>query len=156
MPARTVHRFLDEHGVDYEVQSHERVVDAQRLAATEHVTGWKVAKPVMLIVGDELTMAVVPAAVSVDLDKVRRVLGRDEVRLAREDEFADAFPDCEPGAEPPFGNLYGLPVLFDPTLGDRDQLVCRDGSHTETVTLVTDDYLRLVEPRIVDISTAAG
>lgn len=155
MAATKVHQFLDEHGVGYEVETHERAVSAQRLAASEHVTGWDVAKPVMLSVSGQLAMAVVPAPVEVDLIKAHDLLGGNEVRLAREDEFAQVFDDCEEGAEPPFGNLYGVPVFLDGKMRQRDRMVCRDGSHTETVTLATDDYVRLVRPEIVDITGEA-
>lgn len=149
-----VHALLDEHGVDYEVHEHERAVAASRLAEAEGVTGWDVAKPVLLMVGGELAMAVVPGPAHVDLDKASDVLGHNEVRLAEEEEFAAAFPDVELGAEAPFGNLYGVPVFLDERLRARDRMVCRDGSHTRTISLATLDYVDLVAPEIVDL--AAG
>ena len=155
MPASKVHALLDEHGVSYQTHEHPRVVSAQRLAATEDVSGWEVAKPVLLVVGDQLAMVVVPAAVPVDLDKVSRVFGGNVVRMAREDEFAEAFPDCELGAEPPFGNLYDVPVFLDERLRARPQLVCRDGSHTVSLTLSVADYVRVVQPEIADLAVDA-
>ena len=149
-----VHALLDEHGIDYEVHEHERAVSANRLAEVEGVTGWDVAKPVLLSVGGELAMAVVPGPAHVDLDKVSDVLGHNEVRLAEEREFAAAFPDAEVGAEAPFGNLYDVPVFLDERLRARERMVCRDGSHTRSVSLAMLDYVRLVDPEIVDI--AAG
>jgi Ala-tRNA(Pro) deacylase len=152
MPATKVHTLLDDHGITYEHHEHPRIVSAQRLAAEEGVSGWEVAKPVLLAVGEELVMAVVPAAVPVDLDKAKRVLGGNEVRLATEDEFAVAFPDCELGAEPPFGNLYDVPVFLDERLRARERMVCRDGSHTEAITLAVADYVKVVQPEIVDLT----
>jgi Ala-tRNA(Pro) deacylase len=152
--AEQVHTFLDEAGVDYEVHQHDRVVDANRLAQTEDVSGWEVAKPVLLDVRGQLAMAVLPASVQVDLDKASAVLGHNEVRLATEDEFAAKFPDSEVGAEPPFGNVYGLPVFLDEKLRARSHIVCRDGSHTDAIRLAMADYIRVVGPEIVDISTA--
>lgn len=155
MGANAVHELLDRHDVAYEVHRHPRVVDANRLAQSEDVSGWDVAKPVLLSIGGELAMAVVPAAVHVDLDKASDVLGHGEVRLATEDEFVSRFPDCEPGAEPPFGNLYDVPVFLDETLRTRQRMVCRDGSHTETIALAVNDYVRVVAPEIVDVATTA-
>lgn len=153
MTATKLHDALDERGVTYEEHSHLRAVSAHRVAAIEHVTGWQLAKPVMLDVAGELAMAVVPAATYVDLGKTSEVLGHNRVRLATEDEFAGRFPDCEVGAEPPFGNLYGIPVFLDLKLRVQPRLVCRDGSHTRTISVAMDDYLRLVSPEVVDIST---
>jgi Ala-tRNA(Pro) deacylase len=152
MPAEKVHALLEQHGVSYDTHSHPRVVSAQRLAAAEEVSGWDVAKPVLLSVSGELAMAVVPAAVHVDLDKARRVLGNNEVHLAPEAEFVSLFPDCAPGAEPPFGNLYGIPVFLDERLRARPEMVCRDGSHTESITMPVADYVRVVQPEIVDLA----
>ncbi len=149
-----VHELLDEHGVAYVVHDHERAVSASRLAEAEGVSGWDVAKPVMLSVGGELAMAVVPAATYVDLGKASDVLGHNEVRLAEEAEFAARFPDAETGAEAPFGNLYGIPVFLDERLRARERMICRDGSHTRTISLATLDFVELVAPEIVDISSA--
>lgn len=153
MVANQLHEMLDREGIAYEVREHPRAVDASHLAHVADVSGWDVAKPVLLTIGGQLAMGVVPAPVHVDLDKASNVLGHSEVRLATEDEFAAEFPDSEPGAEPPFGNLYGIPVFLDETLRARQQMVCRDGSHTGTITLAVADYVGLVAPEIVDIAT---
>ena len=151
-----VHELLDEHGIEYEVHEHPRAVTASRLAEAEGVTGWDVAKPVLLTVGGELAMVVVAGPTHVDLDRASDVLGHNEVALAHEEDFADRFPDAETGAEAPFGNLYGIPVFLDAQLRARDRMVCRDGSHTSTITLATGDYVDLVEPEIIDIATGPG
>ena len=62
MGANTVHELLEQHDVPYEVHDHPRAVDASRLAQSEDVTGWDVAKPVLLAIGGELAMAVVTGA----------------------------------------------------------------------------------------------
>src|SRR5512142_2323223 len=93
-------QFLETCNVTFQHVGHHRAVSAQRLAHEEHETGWRVAKPVMLKVGKDIVMAVVPAPLQVDLNKVRMALGRDDISLASEDEFAALFPDCELGAEP--------------------------------------------------------
>jgi Ala-tRNA(Pro) deacylase len=154
MPADKVHELLDDHGISYETHEHPRAVSAQRLAAAEEVSGWEAAKPVLLSIGDQLALAVVPAAMQGELDRAREVLGGNEVRLATEDEFVATFPDSEPGAEPPFGNLYGVPVFLDERLRASPRLVCRDGSHTRSITLATEDYVKLVQPEIVELGRA--
>lgn len=155
MADNPVHDLLDREGIDYEVREHARAVDASRLAESEDVTGWDVAKPVLLSVGGELAMMVVPAPVHVDLAKASDVLGHADVRLADEGEFVDRFGAYEAGAEPPFGNLHGVPVFLDETLRRRDRMVCRDGSHTTAISLAVNDYVKVVAPEIVDVATPA-
>jgi Ala-tRNA(Pro) deacylase len=152
MPAEKLHALLDEHEIPYEVEDHPRAVTAHRLAAAEGVSGYDVAKPVLLSIAGQLAMVVVPGAEIVDLERASRERGDNEARLATEDEFVSVFDDCEPGAEPPFGNLYGIPTFLDEDLRARERIVCRDGSHTRTITIAMVDYVRLVKPEIVDVA----
>jgi Ala-tRNA(Pro) deacylase len=72
------------------------------VAEAGHVSGKEMAKAVILMADGRLVMAVIPGDKMVDLEKAEHALGVDSVRLAEEGEFAASFPDCEPGAEPPF------------------------------------------------------
>lgn len=154
MTAERLRRYFDDNGVSYEEHEHEEVFTAQEVAAAEHVTGWRVAKPVMLRTGHDLAMAVVPAASEVDLAKVIAVVG-SEVRLADEGEFADVFTDCDLGAEPPFGELYDIAVFVDERLTEEPELEFRACSHTRSMRISTEDYLRLAERTVADIATPA-
>jgi len=87
-----------------------------------------------------------------DVDLVRDALGANEVHVAREDEFATRFPDCEVGAEPPFGQLYGLPVLLEQSLDQEEPLIVRAGSHEETVELSFDNLRALETPIVARIA----
>lgn len=144
MGAERVRRFLDERGVAYDADVHDRAVDAQHLAEAEQVSGWLVAKPVLLEVDGRLVMVVIPGPAQVDVDRVREQLDADEVRLAREGEFVDRFPDCEPGAEPPFGQLYDVEMYIDPILRQDEALVFRAGTHDTAMRVRTEDYLAAV------------
>ncbi len=143
-------QYFRDNGVPFEVQEHEVAYTAQQVAATEHVPGRMLAKVVMAHADGELVMLVVPAPYLVDLDRAGEVLGGKRVRLATEDEFAPAFPDCEPGAMPPFGNLYGLPVYADRRLAENETLVIQAGTHTVTMTVPYADFERLVQPTIAE------
>ena len=93
--------YLRENGVPFEVQHHPRTITAQEVAATEHVPGMMLAKVVMVLADGEMVMLTLPAPYQVDLEKAGKVLGAEEARLAEEEEFEGAFPDCEVGAMPP-------------------------------------------------------
>ena len=152
MSATKLYALLDEHGVEYQVEEHPHAVSAQRLAASEGVSGYRVAKPVLLSVGGQLAMVVIPGAELLDLERAREVFGGNEVRLAEEEEFVPLFEDCEPGAEPPLGGLYGVPTFVDEDLRAQDRIVFRDGSHTRTVAISMTDYLALAKPEIVAVA----
>jgi Ala-tRNA(Pro) deacylase len=152
MAAERTRRFLDEHGVDYEMTTHPRVVTAQQVAASEHISGWEVAKPVLLLADDELVMCVLPAPMQVDLDRASTALGAP-CRLATEDEFGDVFHDCELGAEPPFGSLYGIETYLDPTIEEDTEIVFRAGTHDTTMRMRVADYLAVEDPMVVDVAS---
>ena len=100
----------------------------------------------MVKIDGELTMVVVPASRQVNLGQLGKSLGAKNVELASEDEFKDAFPDCEPGAMPPFGNLYGMQVFVSETLREDDEIAFNAGSHSELIRLPYTDFERIVKP----------
>jgi Ala-tRNA(Pro) deacylase len=152
MPILTkLREFLETNKVPYSVHSHPQAYTAQEIAALAHVTGRMLAKVVMVKAGDDLLMLVLPADHRVDLDRVKHTAGRD-VRLATEPEFRDAFPGCEVGAMPPFGNLFGIPIWVDRSLEQDDEIVFNAGTHTLTAKLAFADFVRLTEPRIADFA----
>jgi Ala-tRNA(Pro) deacylase len=144
--------YLRENQVPFEEQHHPRAVSAQEVAASEHVPGRMLAKTVMVLADREMVMLALPAPYQVDLEKAAAALGVDEARLAEEEEFSNSFLDCEVGAMPPFGNLYGVPVYVEKTLAEDETIVFRSGTHTETMSVTYTDFERLVEPIVVQFA----
>ena len=144
--------YLQASQVPFEVQQHTTAFTAQGIAESEHVPGRIVAKAVMVFVDDRPAMLVLPADYRVHLGKAAAALGTPNVRLAREEECAATFADCEVGALHPFGNLYGLPVYVHQTLTEDPVIVFRAGSHTETMSVRYADYERLVAPTVVALA----
>lgn len=145
---------LDSHALKYVVITHSQAFTAQEIAARMHVPGRELAKAVVLRAAHGLAIAVVRAQDRVDTDLAGGLLGA-KVRLATEPEFASAFPDCEAGAMPPFGNLYGLPTLVDEELSKDQEIVFNAGTHVEAIRMSYDDYAACVKPRIGRITTSA-
>ncbi len=137
--------YLDEQGVAYETHDHAAAFTGQELAEAEDVPGRIVAKVVMALADGDLIMLVLPAPYRVNVERLNALLGKP-VRLAHEEEFTPAFPDCDAGAMPPFGNLYGMPVYVDAALGQSRRIVFQAGTHIHTVSLAYADYERLVSP----------
>ena len=154
MPVLTkLKEFLHANRVRYEVRAHPSAYTAQEVAAAEHVPGREMAKVVIVRDGGGYLMAVLPAPYHVDLDRLGRAAGRTGLRLATETEFVQLFPGCAPGAMPPFGNLYGIPVWVDKLLAREDEIVFNAGNHEQTVHMKFTDFARLVRPRIASLRT---
>jgi len=145
--------YLREKQVPFDVRHHPRAITAQEVAASEHVPGKMLAKTVMVLADGKMVMLALPAPHQVDVDKAGKVLG-GEVRLAKEEEFENTFPDCEVGAMPPFGNLYEVPVYVEAALAEDETIVFRAGTHTDTMSVSYADFENLVEPTIAEF--AAG
>ena len=153
MSAEKLREYLLTHGVPYEVHEHPLAFTTSRVAEVEHVSGTEIAMPVILMADDHFVMAVVPGHKHVDLSKAREVFGCENLRLAEESEFADAFADCERGAEPPLGHLYGMQTIVDLRL-DSPRVTFRGGSHTQTITMGLEDYRAAAHAVVGDV--AAG
>jgi Ala-tRNA(Pro) deacylase len=148
MPIQKLTEYLDSHDIKYVVISHSVAYTAQETAAFAHVSGKAVAKTVIMKIDGELAMAVLPASVNVDPSQLRTAAGAKSAELASEEEFQDRFPDCETGAMPPFGNLYGMPVFADESLTRDKEIAFNAGSHRELVRLSWEDFERLVKPKV--------
>jgi len=153
MPLSKLREFLDQHNVKYLVISHSVAYTAQGIAALTHTPGRELAKTVMVIVDGRLAMAVVPASCRVDLTRLKRHLRADSVELASEAEFRDQFPDCETGAMPPFGNLYGMDVFADESLALDKEIAFNAGSHRELVRMNFPDFRDLVGPTLMALTS---
>lgn len=140
--------LLDGKRIKYEVLTHSPAFTAQETAQTMHLPGREVAKVVVIRQGRTLSLAVLPAQARVNLDRLGAAL-RSEVEIADEGEFAAAFPDCELGAMPPFGSLYGLKTYVDESLTRDRQIAFNAGTHTEAIRMSFEDYRRLAAPIVL-------
>lgn len=154
MPANTVRAFLDSRGVKYVTIRHSPAFTAAEVAASAHVAGRDFAKTVMVWIGGHLAMVVLPASRRIVLHDLRELLESPEARLATEAEFRDDFPDCELGAMPPFGNLYGLPVFVAASLAAEPEIAFNAGSHTEIIKMAYADFEQLVKPTVLEFITS--
>lgn len=152
MPAKKLRQFLDANAVRYVSIQHSPAFTAQEIAASAHIPGREVAKTVMVTLDGRLAMAVLPATKKLDTELLEKASGANEARLASEKEFMEKFPDCEPGAMPPFGNLYDMEVYADRLLADDETIAFNAGSHAELIQLSYDDFVRLVEPKVAPLA----
>ena len=152
MPSKKLKAFLDKNQIHFVSITHSRAYTTQMIARSAHIHAKELAKTVIVNIDDKLAMAVLPASDSVDLELLKHSTGAQEVRLATEGEFQNAFPDCEVGAMPPFGNLYDMEVFVSPRLAEDEQIAFNAGTHTELVQLAYTDFAELVAPAVVKLS----
>ena len=142
--------FLDDAGVRYTRHSHRPAYTSQEIAQSVHVPGREMVKSVILKVDEGLLlMTVLSADDAVNLDILREEIPCRVLRLATEREFSDTFPTCKPGAMPPFGNIFDVPVYCESNLSRNRDIEFNAGTHDETIRMAFADYRRLVEPEMV-------
>jgi Ala-tRNA(Pro) deacylase len=115
-------------------------MSAQELAAAEHVSGHRVAKPVVVSLDGLLAFAVVAAADRVSLAALEEATGRP-TELVPESEFSPRFQPCEAGAEPPLA-MFGVPIFVDESLLKEKKLVMPGGTHEDAIVLDTGEWMR--------------
>ena len=140
--------FLDEMQVAYRVSHHPTAYTAQDLAMAEHVSGKKVIKPVIVRADEEFVMCALPACYKVDLEELRDQLQVRDIELCHEDKLRELFPDCEVGAAPPIGRLYGMTTLMDESLLRDDHVTFQAGTHNNSVTMSLAHYRRVAQPEM--------
>jgi len=152
MPVKKLKEFLDQNKIKYITITHSPAYTAQEIAAIAHIPGKQLAKTVMIKFDNEMGMAVLPANHRVDFDMLKEMIGAEFVLLATENEFKSMFPGCEPGAMPPFGNLYNMPVYVSEALTKDEEIAFNAGSHTELIKMSYKDFEKLVQPKIMEFS----
>jgi Ala-tRNA(Pro) deacylase len=147
MPSTKLKNFLDENKIKYISLRHSSAYTAQEIAAITHIPGKDIAKTVIIKIDGKMAMAVLPASYKVSFEHLRDALGVKDVRLAYEQEFLDKFPDCEVGAMPPFGNIYGMDVYVAEALAEEEEIAFNACTHTELIKMKYEDFEKLVRPK---------
>ncbi len=153
MIAKKLKDFLDSHNVKYVTIAHSLAFTALEIAESAHIPAKELAKTVIVKVDSKMAMAVLPAAYRVDLDLLKDAFEAKKVELASEQEFTAMFPDCEVGAMPPFGNLYGMDVYVAESLTEDEEIAFNAGSHSEVVKMAYKDFEVLVQPSFIMLSS---
>jgi len=146
---RKLTQLLDDRNIHYDIIRHAPAYTAQQIAATAHISGKHLVKTVMVELDNTMAMVILSADHQLDLQWLRETTGANNVRLANEYEFAQLFDDCETGAMPPFGNLFGIDVYVEDSLAQDSEIAFNAGNHSELIQMNYKDFERLVKPRIL-------
>lgn len=143
--------YLEHTNTYYTTIRHEAAYTALSSAKAAHVSGRKMVKSVLLKLDESYALAVLPSDKKVDFHRIKELTGSQTAVLADEEDIEEIFPDCSPGAIPPLGNLYHMPVITDKEILDSQSLFFEPGSHREVMKIHLHDFLRLAHPRIAVI-----
>jgi Ala-tRNA(Pro) deacylase len=139
----SIQDYLVRQGVQYETIVHSPARNASYTAQAARVPGDQLAKGVILEDESGYLMAIIPASHRLDLQAIDRELSRELV-LASEHELVDLFEDCEPGAIPPLGQVYGIDMVVDRNLADVPDVYFEAGDHVSLIHVSGQDFRRLM------------
>lgn len=141
--ANKLKAHLEAKAIDYELVPHRHTDSSITSASAAHVPSERLAKAVIVDDGGTYLMVVVPANQHVHLGRLHRHLGR-EVGLATESELAELFPDCDLGAIPPVGAVYGFSTLVESELLDQPEIYFESGDHEHLIKVRGDQFRTLL------------
>ena len=144
MPAR-LESHLSKHHVVYGRVFHPPIHSTQKTASVMHYPDKEVAKTIALRAGHKTLLAVLPASHHINLERLGTIVG-GKVHLLDERKCVEIFADCEPGAIPLFGELYGLPVYMDQALVENPEIVFCAGTLSEGIRMGNVEFMHLVKP----------
>ena len=145
-------RYLKSNKVDFQVLDHDPAFSAHEVAAVTSVADSEMAKAILIKIDDRFWMAVLRADQRINQQMIRRVFAAKDVHLAHEEDLGLLFPDCQIGAMPPFGNLYGLPLLVEESLAEDEGIVFNACTHTKSIRMKFKDFRRLAKPVIAEFA----
>lgn len=146
--ASDLQRYLNNNGIPYQIIEHDPAFSAHGVSVATHVAEKEIAKTVILQIDGKFWMTVLRGDYKINLHMIKQAFAAHHVHLAHEEDLNTLFPDCQLGTMPPFGNLYGVPVLVDQALADDDQISFNACCYTKVVKIKYEDFRRLVNPLV--------
>ncbi len=145
--------LLEEHAIPFKALEHEPVLTSEQAAAVRGNDLGMGAKAMVLRSEGRFYMAVISARKRIHLKKLKSIIGTKSLSFATPAEVKEV-THCEVGGVPPFGNLFHIPVYLDDHILHYDRIEFNAGRRTHSIELNLKDYLRIVQPRIVQFAKA--
>ena len=100
----------------------------------------------------KFVMLVLPGIARFDVDKVKLLFEAKDIRFATEQEVDEITEGVKPGGVPPFGNLFDLEVIADPSLFENEKIIFNAGDKSFSVGMYSKDYKEIMNPQIESIT----
>lgn len=138
--------YLDSQNVPFETLHHSQAFTAQEVAHSLHVSGKRCVKVVVARGDNKPVLAVMPASYRLNFQELKSALRANRLEMLIERELVGLFPDCDLGAVPPFGNLYGIDVWVDRAVASAEEILFCAGTHEDCIRMRYSDFAKLTKP----------
>lgn len=143
--ARRIHQLLDQLAIPYEIVEHPYCEHTLESSQEMQLPTELFAKAILLRDQHQRhLLAVLPCAKQIDLERLNHRLERT-LCLANEHELGECFPDCAPGAVPPLGMAYDIPIFWDERLALQSDIFLEAGDHRQWLHLSQRSLLQLID-----------
>lgn len=155
---RKVIEFLKNSGVEFKHFSHKPVRTSKEAAEERGVAMGSGAKALLVKyagkdVGEGHALLVMSASRKVAWKNVKEHLGTKNVSFASVNDVMEV-TGCVPGAVPPFGSVFKVKTLVDPSLSAQGEIINFNcGLQSQSVTMRTEDYFKVEQPAVLDFTT---
>lgn len=148
--------LIKNNGFWFETFEHEPVRTSEEAAKVRpNYTLEQGAKALILRVkrkdAIEYVMIVLPGNAKFSNNKVKKLVGTDNITFASVEEVSQLTGGVQVGGVPPFGNLFNLKVLADPAIFSSERIIFNAGDRRFSVGMNSADYKALVQPEIASI-----
>jgi Ala-tRNA(Pro) deacylase len=142
--------YLLLNGVEHSLLTHISASSTRELSSVIGIAERYVARTSIVRAGDRLWMVVVPGDRKMCSPALRDFFGVSDIREIDQSDRSLYFPDCDPVTIPPFGNLYGIPVLADQSFSYDRRIVFPAYSRMKSIFMRWCDYVRVVDPVVAE------
>lgn len=150
--------FLQSKDIPFETFEHEPVRTSEEAARIR--PGYSLEQGAKALIlktkpsykDSNFVMFVMPAHLKLDSYKGKQVLGVKEIRFATPEEVEDITSGVQVGGVPPFGNLFGIPVIVDPRLFENKRIVFNAGDRRYSIAMASLDFEKAVQFSQADIA----
>jgi len=145
---KKIEGFLEKAGIKYELVGHRTVYTAFDKAATLKVKHDAIAKVLTLKIGKETVLAVVGGNRNMDIEKLKKVAKADEIGFVKEKIIAETFKGIDPGAIPPFANLWQARVFCDKKMLECSKIIISAGTYEASI-IITAAVFKKINPEMI-------
>lgn len=139
----SVHEHLNRKGVIYDLLNHPYSSSSLESARLARISPDQVAKGVLTHDGENYLLCVIPSNHRLSISWLNRSMNGN-FKLVSEHRLGEFFDDCEIGAIPALGHVYGLHVIWDVALVDRDDLYIESGDHENLIHVSKGGFMELM------------
>ncbi len=142
--------LLSSHDIQFRTIEHPPTFTSEESAAARKEPLEIGAKALLIRIGDEFKLMVIPADCRLDSAAVKSYFSVKKSRFASPEELLKQ-TGLVPGSVPPFGSpILPFPIFADILVGQRSEKIAFNaGSLTHSIIMRADDWKKVASPEII-------